>query len=129
MSYHSDFDEADPVDAIAGGLVFLRSDGMDDWWSIERVEHDGREWMQPTAYGHSFMRSARVSDADVEGTREEMGEIADAIEARKSFHAKRCAVEVVGDSAQFWSPRNSQRRGSVSLAVADLLAKQIRGAR
>lgn len=56
----------------------------------------------------------------------EMKGIATAIDRRGSFHAKRCAVEVMGDgSVHFWSPRNSQNPGVVTLADADALAQLI----
>jgi hypothetical protein len=109
-------------------IVARKSEHMDDWYVIEWAEHDGREWLEndPDGYGSSFMTSARISDADVEGTASEMLAIADAIEKRDSFSAKRCMVAVRGVDAIFMSPRNSLHAGVVSLAVADALAAQIR---
>jgi hypothetical protein len=99
----------------------LRKGFLDDWWIIERAEHDGREGITDGMYWHS----ARISDADVEGGASEMLAIAEAIRARGNFSAKRCAVEVDGDRVAFRSPRNSQTDGIVSLAVADALADEI----
>lgn len=108
-------------------LALVRNEDMGDWYTIERAEHDGREWLQSTGRNSmSVMRSARISDADVEGTAEEMLGIAEAIEKRGTYEAKRCAVAVGSVTASFWSPRNSQTRGTVSLAEADELAAAIR---
>lgn len=97
-----------------------------DWWVIERAEHDGRMWMEPTGPNSASLRcSARISDADVEGTADEMKMIAEAIKARSRFSAKRCAVMVEGEQVKFWSPRNSQKDGITTLACADELAKLI----
>lgn len=107
-------------------LRIVKCEDMDDWYSIERAEHDGREWVEQTKPGClSFMCSCRVSDADVEGTREEMLLIADAIWRRKHVGFKRCAVGFGGEEVYLWSPRNSTQNGVVSLADADDLAGQI----
>lgn len=99
---------------------------MGDWYVIERAEHDGRTWWEPTEYGKRFMTSARFSDADVEGSAEEMLAIADAIERRESVRFKRCAVVATRERVEFESPRNSTRPGFCSLAEADELAREIR---
>ena len=103
-----------------------------DWYTIERAEHDRLEWY---AVGGnecvSLHRSCCISDADVEGDAYEMRAIADAIErgaidGGASVEFKRCAVEIRGDVAEFWSPRNSRKPGLTSLACAMELAAQIR---
>jgi len=107
-------------------LTIRKSDWTDDWWLIERAEHDGRVWMEPVAPHVMALRtSSRFSDADVEGYGSEMLAIAAAITARSSFRAKRCAVEVMGDVVAFRSPRNSQEDGIVTLAEADEIAAEI----
>lgn len=106
--------------------VCVKAEHTDDWYSIERAEHDGRVWQEPTEYGSSLMASARISDADVEGTAEHMLAIADAIERRQQFSAKRCAVAVSGDMVSLWSPKNSREAGHIPLAAADKLAESIR---
>jgi hypothetical protein len=99
---------------------------FDDWWVIERAEHEGRKWWERVGAGASLRCSSRFSDADVEGTSAEMLAIAEAIETRSGASFKRCAVATVKDAASFWSPRNSQEPGGVSLDEADELAKEIR---
>jgi hypothetical protein len=108
-------------------LCLRKSDFSDDWYVIERAEHDGREWLQKTGPNiMAFMRSARISDADVEGTLSEMKEIGQAIENRSEASFKRCSVRIDGERAFFDSPRNSTREGECSLAEADELAALIR---
>lgn len=107
-------------------LTLRKSDMLDDWYLIERRNHDGRTWSEQTEYGSRYQSSARISDADVEGRAREMLGIATAIEERSTFKAKRCAVWFEGDRACFSSPRNSQRPGTVTLEDADNLAKEIR---
>lgn len=98
---------------------------LSDWYVIELKEHDDKVWVEPTLHGGRLNHSGRFSDADVEGSKEEMLSIAAAIKARGSESFKRCAVRVNGDDVFFWSPRNSQRQGHVTLAIADALADEI----
>ena len=108
-------------------LVMRKSEHLDDWYVIEHAEHDGREWLENVgANCMALRRSARISDADVEGSAAEMLEIASAIEERGQVSFKRCAVMADGETALFYSPRNSTRDGECSLAEADELAKDIR---
>lgn len=107
-------------------LTIRKSHFTDDWYLIERAKHDGREWLEKYDDGATFMHSARISNADIEGTSDEMLAVANAIETRDEFRAKRCAVKVVGDRVLLWSPRNSRKAASVPLAVADALVAQIR---
>lgn len=107
--------------------LILVKGGMDDWYCIERAEHDGREWLEKVGpNGFALRYSGRISDADVEGTGVEMLAIADAIEARSFVRFKRCAVDARKNPVEFESPRNSERAGTCSLAEADELAKEIR---
>lgn len=109
-------------------LTLTKHDAMGDWYLIERAEHDGREWLEQTGPNIvTAMRSSRFSDADVEGVAIEMKAIAEAIEKRGGASFKRCAVGVGPyGKVEFWSPRNSQKPGVVTLAEADDLARQIR---
>lgn len=108
-------------------LTMKKSEWLDDWYIIERAEHDGREWMERNGPNSSTLRcSARFSDADVEGSAYEMLALAEAIEQRSRNSFKRCAVRIEGERAYFCSPRNSQEDGEVSLAAADVLAAEIR---
>jgi hypothetical protein len=71
-------------------------ESMDGWYCIEKKEHENemgfRPFGPPGLGGMALYSSARPSDADVEGTAEEMLDIAQAIDERGSFSAKRCAV-------------------------------------
>ena len=107
-------------------LACVKSDSMDDWFTIEHAEHDGRQWMEPTTYGARLCYSGRISDACVEGTAAEMLAIALAIESRTDVHFRRCAVRFESESGALWSPRNSETEGVASLAVLDELAADIR---
>lgn len=107
-------------------IILVKSDCLDDWFTIERAEHEHRQWFESTGPNSmQFMDSARISDACVEGTAVEMLAIAKAIEARGSVSFKRCEVRVVGDNAFFCSPRNSEEDAEVSLADADAFAAQV----
>jgi len=107
------------------GPLTLRS-AMDGWWAIEKRDHENRKQMrQGDGYVYLWC-SARISDADVEGDAAEMLSVADAIQERGSFHAKRCSVAVDGERVYFASPRNSQAAAVVPLAHADALAAEIR---
>lgn len=81
---------------------------LGDWWVIT----DDGAW---------------ISDASVEGTAEEMHEIARAIRRSGSYFARRCAVSWSNGCAEFHSPRNSS--GGISQrftqAEAMALAEQI----
>lgn len=107
-------------------LTLRTGNFIDDWYVIERAEHDGREWMEKIdEHSYSFQTSARFSDADVEGTKEEMLAIANAIRKRSYVSFKRCAVHARHESVEFWSPRNSQNAGVVPLEDAIALADEI----
>jgi hypothetical protein len=97
-----------------------------DWCVIERAQHDGRMWLEQLGANSAVLRtSARISDADVEGTREEMAGLARAILDRDSFEERRCAVRVDGDHVELWSPRNSQRPARIPYHHAEALAREI----
>jgi hypothetical protein len=65
------------------------------------------------------------NQACIEGTSQEMLEIAEAIENRTSISFRRCAVYASKTYAKFESPRNSTEASEVSLEEADQLAKEI----
>lgn len=114
---------------VAAVKLVLRDSGGPggDWWVIERASYSGDPYLERIGENAMALRDpARISDADVEGTAEEMREIAKAIRARTGYRAKRCAVKVDdGNDVRFWSPRNSQRDGATDLASADELAAMI----
>jgi len=106
-------------------IILKKSDWLEDWYTVERAEHEGRQWLEPVGPNSmQFMDSGRISDACVEGTAAEMVEIAKAIKARHWATFNRCAVRVEGERAYFCSPRNSTRDAEVSLADADEFADQ-----
>lgn len=85
-------------------VSFRKSKIIDDWYVIEGIN----------------------TDACIEGTAEEMLQIAKAIENRGRESFRRCAVNVNGNDAILYSPRNSEYPGTCSLIEADDLVKQIR---
>ena len=108
-------------------IKLVKSEWLDDWYTIERASHANVHGVEQRDGYSALIYSGRVSDACVEGSAEEMVEIAKAIRARGRYSAKRCAVAIDGASAQFWSPRNSMSddAGRTTLAAADALAAQI----
>jgi hypothetical protein len=112
----------------AVNLTLRKSDWLDDWYVIERAEHDGRTWLEPIPGGLAFMCSARLGDADIEGTAAEMLAIADAIETNRSVSFRRCAARREGTGYLLGSPRNSVKFTAVRLADAMALAAIIRAA-
>lgn len=108
-------------------LTIQKCEAMQDWYTIERAEHDGRQWLENIGPNAMALRdSSRFSDADVEGYASEMLAIADAIERKSDVEFRRCAVDATKDPVKFWSPRNSQTDGACSYAEAADLAAQIR---
>lgn len=97
-------------------ITLVKSECIPDWYCIEWSEHDGREWWEQTGpNSSSFRRSARVSDAEVEGTKAEMIEIAKAIAEKGTAEFKRCAVDATDpNSIKLWSPRNSREPATVT---------------
>lgn len=105
-----------------------------DWYVIERVEHDGREWIEKIRpHSYAFRTSARFSDADVEGPGEEMKAIAKAIRERTRLGFRRYCVDARPDQFDrvlFISPRNSQEPGECTYAealeLADIIDERIK---
>lgn len=108
--------------------TLVQSEATVDWYTIERVEHDGRKWLESTGPGSMALRySGRISDADVEGTAEEMLAIAVAIEQHENVSFKRCAIGWASDgTAELMSPRNSMRPARITADDAKHLAAEIR---
>jgi hypothetical protein len=108
-------------------IVMEKSEWVDDWYLIVKVEHDGEQWMEKTGPNtYQMMCSERISDADIEGSEKEMLQIAEGILNRSNVMGlRRCAVRFESDGVHFWSPRNSRVDGVVSIEEADELAGQI----
>ena len=99
----------------------------DDWFTIVRTEHDGKDWLEQVGpNSHQFMQSERLSpEACIEGPADEMIAIARAIKARRSVSFERCAVRFEDDGVHFCSPRHSQHDGVVTIEEADEFADQV----
>lgn len=104
-----------------------KCDHMADWYTIVRAEHDGREWWEAVGENaYSYSMSERLSpEACIEGNREEMREIANAINCGGAVSFKRCAVRINDGVAYFWSPKNSERDAAVPLDDAIEFADQV----
>lgn len=95
-------------------------------YAVERAAHDGRAWVEHVGdRAQRYMTSAKICDADVQGSADELLELASAIGARGEFAGHRCAVRVAGDRAWLWSPADPGRAAVVPLARADALAAAI----
>lgn len=81
----------------------------------------------PNWYVIEYEDGSRFSDACIEGSANEMLQIASAIEKNESIHFRRCGVTMNEFRARFFSPRNSQGDyGTIGLREAAELAKQIK---
>jgi hypothetical protein len=99
----------------------------EEWYTIVRAEHDGREWwveVGPNTY--AFRMSAWLSpEACIEGTADEMRALAAAIDCYSGVMFKRCAVQHTTAGVFFWSPRNSHRKTLVPFHDALDFAAQV----
>lgn len=108
-------------------IKLKKCDGLDDWYTIVRAEHDGRAWSEQVG-GNSYqwMMSERLTpDACIEGNSSEMVAIANAIKARGSESFKRCSVHFEDDGVHFCSPRNSSVDAVISIEDADEFAFKV----
>jgi hypothetical protein len=107
--------------------IILEKCGIsEDWYSIVRAEHDGREWYENNGNYTQYMLSKRlVPNACIEGNSYEMKELAKAIRSRTDLSFKRCAVKFVEGVVYLYSPKNSTAPGIVSIEEVDELAIQI----
>lgn len=102
--------------------------GMDDWWLIERAEHDGTSGLERIEGGGlALWCASRITNADVEGFGSEMLALADAIERGAGASFKRCAAITREDGrVALSSPRNSIYSAIVPRERALELAAKIR---
>lgn len=119
-------------------LTITKSDALDNWYLIERAEHDGREWNARTTWGSAFCKSSRICgdavgdtppgfSACVEGTAAEMLDIAEAIERRGEVSFTRCSVDARSEPVLIGSPRNGNGvDAEVTRDEADELAAKIK---
>ena len=108
-------------------IVLKQCEGMGDWYTIVRAEHDGREWFQDTGpNSSSFMMSERlVPNACIEGNTEEMLAIAHAVKNKTSESFKRVAVHFEEDGVHLYSPKNSSEDGVVTVQEASEFADEV----
>lgn len=108
-------------------LKLRKSEYLDDWYLIERAEHDGRTWWEHDEFGASYMCDSRLGNADIEGPLHEIVEVAKAVKERKSISFRRCAVMFDGNNFFFSSPRNSEEETLVPVSIedADELADEV----
>lgn len=110
-------------------LALIESQALSNHFLIERADHDSTVWHELSLeYEDSsrYMRAARVSaEADIEGSLEEMKEIARGIRYKYDVRFKRCALKWHEGLGHLCSPRNSD--GWTPIAYLDLsdLANQI----
>lgn len=119
------------MQTYTGKLTVRKSDAIDDWWCIERVDHENRESFVST--GHNSQRldcSSRLgtgmNNCDIEGYGVEMKGIASAIESGGTYSAKRCEARTVKEGVLLQSPRNSMEPVLVTYQHAKELAEEIR---
>jgi len=106
-----------------GDLVMILDD---EWCQIEKATHDNvEEFVQTGPNCYSLYRSARITNASVEGNIFEMRGIAEAILSNCGVMYYRCAVSPHEGGFVFWSPRNSSNVGWVSAEAAIALANKI----
>lgn len=114
-------------------IKLKKSEQLNDWYSIVRSEHDGKEWLENVSANICrLMLSERLSpEASIEGSAFEMIEVAKAIKNKESVYFRRIAVHFINENeCYFYSPRNSQNEtyGTIiSFEDANELADQILG--
>ena len=92
-------------------IIIRPFEGIDDWYRVEWLDHDGSEWMEKGEHGIRCCSAARLDPYTcVEGCGYEMVAICEAILAGEPWSSRRCAVEIRGDEVGFHSPRNSHGR-------------------
>ncbi len=112
-------------------ILLNKVEDMDDWYTIIRAEHEGREWIEKISENHSSYRnSERLDDngsACIEGTSEHMLEISEAIKNKSASYFKRVAVAYSekNNGFYFWSPKNSKEKVLIPLEDAEDLMRQI----
>lgn len=111
-----------------GRVVMRRPTASEDWFVIERYDHDGRVWHEEHQGGIRRMQSANLSpESTIDGSRREMLALAYAIMSGDMATAvfKRCAVACVVDGVFFWSPKNSDTEVLIKRERALDLARDI----
>ena len=110
-------------------LAIVKSDVLDDWYTLRRVGVDPNIGeMVPNKYGSSWHMPSRLEPTScVEGSAGQWDAIATALEHGDSESFKRCAVEFRTDGVYLWSPRNSNvDPPAITVDAAKRLAARIR---
>lgn len=118
-------DQTHPADRP---MTLVKSEGLDDWYTIEWAEHEHTHgFVRLSETGSAYWHSGRVCNACVEGPAEHMAGIAHAIETYGNFEERRCAVvQTINGRVALFSPRNSLREHIASDEAAQHLAREIR---
>ena len=104
----------------------IRPSSIDNWWVLERLEHDNKIWQESTEYGSRFCTSGRLEKTtDIEGESEQWKEMAEAIKKGTEYSARRCSVKCLSYGVELESPRNSSEPTLVSWDSAIFLMKEI----
>lgn len=112
-------------------ILLNQVEDMDDWYTIIRAEHEGREWIvKISANCSAYRNSERLDDkgkACIEGNGSEMLSVASAIERKSAVCFKRVAVSYSKENNGFffWSPKNSEIPVLIPLEDAEDLMRQI----
>lgn len=112
-------------------ILLNKVEDMDDWYTIIRAEHEGKEWIEKISEYHSVYRnSERLDDkgqASIEGCGEHIVGVAIAIKNKSAVIFKRIAVaySAINYGFYFWSPKNSERKVLISVEDAEDLMRQI----
>ena len=104
-------------------------DEDDDWYSIVRKEYIPTDWweqFEPNTQIYCNSERLVPNDACIEGTKEEMITIAEAIKNKESASFKRCAARYNGTTGfYFYSPRNSQHEAFIPFEEALEFANEV----
>ncbi len=99
---------------------------FDDWWVLERIEHDNKTWNEPMEYGSRYCMSRRLEKTtDIEGPAREWSAIRKAILDETTISFTRCSIEHRKQGFLIESPRNSQEPILISASSAIYLANEI----
>lgn len=112
-------------------ILLNKVEDMDDWYTIIRAEHEGKEWIEKISENCSAYRNSERLDgkgqASIEGTRDHILGIAIAIQEKSAVSFKRIAVSYSKENNGFffWSPKNSEIPVLIPLEDAENLMRQI----
>lgn len=108
-------------------IILVQSDYGNDWYTIQRADHEGRAWLEEVHKGClALMCSERLSpESCIEGDAFDMIELARCILKKEDCESTRCAVMFEGEFVYFWSPRNSLHKTPVGIDDATEFAHSV----